>query len=99
MRVEKSDLVWSIEIGLSVGLVYIKFTASYAVFNRFTKVVLPSVQRVIDENDKRLKGLKKDYREDVHRVVANLVEHSSPQSYGTSPRAEKLLYKKELRIF
>ncbi|GJW26071.1 retrotransposon protein, putative, unclassified [Tanacetum coccineum] len=38
---------------------------------------------VIDENDKRLKGLKENYGEDVHRVVAVLVEHTSPQSYGT----------------
>ncbi|GJW28776.1 hypothetical protein Tco_0045651 [Tanacetum coccineum] len=49
--------------------------------------------RVIDENDERLKGLKENYREDVHRVVAVPVEHTSPQSYGTSQRAEKLLYK------
>ncbi|GJW70477.1 bifunctional riboflavin biosynthesis protein RIBA 1, chloroplastic-like protein, partial [Tanacetum coccineum] len=28
-------------------------------------VVLPSVQRVVDENDERLKGLKKNYGEDV----------------------------------
>ncbi|GJU86574.1 luminal binding protein 5-like protein [Tanacetum coccineum] len=62
-------------------------------------VVLPSVQRVIDENDERLKGLKKDYGEDFHRAVAIPVEHTSPQSYGTSSRAEKLLYKKVLLIF
>nr|GEW79130.1 hypothetical protein [Tanacetum cinerariifolium] len=51
-----------------------------------TEVVLPSVQRVSDENNERLKGLKKDYEEDVHRAVAIPVEHMSPQSYETSPR-------------
>ncbi|GJY15416.1 hypothetical protein Tco_0385838 [Tanacetum coccineum] len=49
--------------------------------------------RVIDENDERLKGFKKKYGEDVHRVVAVPMEHTSPQSYGTSQRAEKILYK------
>nr|GEV38838.1 hypothetical protein [Tanacetum cinerariifolium] len=56
-------------------------------------------ERVIDENNERLKGLKKDYGEDVHIAVAIPVEHTSPQSYGTSPWVEKLLYKKELFTF
>ncbi|GJY96487.1 hypothetical protein Tco_0513397 [Tanacetum coccineum] len=48
---------------------------------------------VIDKNDERLKGFKKNYGEDVHRVVAVPMKHTSPQSYGTSHKAEKMLYK------
>nr|GEU90434.1 uncharacterized protein [Tanacetum cinerariifolium] len=45
-------------------------------------------QRVIDENDERLKGLKKDYGEDVHRAVATamteIINYNPSGAYVTS---------------
>lgn len=54
----------------------------------YFKAVLPSVQRVIDENDERLKGLKKDHGEDVYRAVATalteIINYNPSGAYVTS---------------